>query len=203
MLYTTNDSKPDFDAAERLARELRLMQPNDDFALDVLKMDFDREIYFETFENYAKLVGISADELTNFGQIKDGYTVKHKNAYIIFYYEAPFISPRLNWTLAHEIGHIYLNHSEDGEIEEIEAHWFAAELLMPIPIILNLCRKIHVDNYVLEDLFCVSFEASLKRIDSLNRMCAFSTYLQDDFNYKYNGRIQGIVNKTPQKTKII
>lgn len=201
MQLPQNNSKPNFDMAEHLARELRLLQPHSNLALNMLEMDFDRDIYFETFENYVELTRISTEELTNFGRLDDGYTIKCGNTNLILYHKTRNISPRLNWTLAHEVGHIYLNHRKDSDIEEVEAHWFAAELLMPIPIILNLCKGMRVSNSVLEDLFCVSPNAALKRIDSLNRMCAFSTYLQDDFDNKYVESIKKVNNVQETTTK--
>ncbi len=61
---------------------------------------------------------------------------------------------RLNFTLAHELGHIYLRHHElpenckterDLYIEELEADEFAGKILMPkiryTPVILNLLKK--------------------------------------------------------------
>lgn len=196
MLQSQNNSKPDFDIAEHLARELRLMQPQNDLALDVMIMEFDREIYFETFENYAMLTGKPLEKLTNYGIIKNGYTVKCGNIYIVFYHETPFISRRLNWTLAHEVGHIYLNHQNDGSIEEVEAHWFAAELLMPTPIITEILRRgRELTDFSLMKLFDVSFEAASKKVSSYNRMPFKSMYLYDDFMEKYNDEIELIIQQ--------
>ncbi len=184
--------KPDFDRAEKIARELRLMQPYNNLALNVRLMEFDRNIHFETFENYSAITQTPLEILTKGGRLFDGYTIKKNgNIYLILYYGSNSNSSRLNWTLAHEIGHIYLGHECDGDIQEIEANWFAAELLMPIPIIYEICRNVcKVSAETLVYIFDVSYQAAYKKIDSMNRMCGFLTYLQEDFQEKYGQIIQ-------------
>ena len=127
--------KPNFDKAEMLARELRLMQPTDDFRLEIDSITFDRDIYIDTFENYALQTNCPISRLTADGTKKDGYTIERGDTRIILYYENHRYEPRTKWTIVHEIGHIYMGHKSDAPIEEIEAHWFAAEFLMPTPII--------------------------------------------------------------------
>ena len=82
---------------------------------------------------------------------------------------------RIAWTIMHEIGHIVLGHLTDfGEtaldrggltekkygVLEIEAHYFAAEFLMPTAL-LKFFSEITVDEIVL--LFGVSEEAAKKK----------------------------------------
>lgn len=79
-------------------------------------------------------------------------TVKLRDSdkYLIVYDDRTENSQRIRWTLAHEIGHIVLGHLvefdatalnrrglsiEDYGVLEVEAHWFAAELLAPKTII--------------------------------------------------------------------
>lgn len=61
----------------------------------------------------------------------EGFTVKHGNLSLIFYDDRITSRTRVNWTLAHELGHIYLRHTSDGKREESEADRFAAAFLMP------------------------------------------------------------------------
>lgn len=58
--------------------------------------------------------------------------------YLIVYYDEKYL-PRLRWTIAHEIGHIVLGHTDKFpySLAEIEAHKFAAELLAPTRIIVS------------------------------------------------------------------
>ena len=91
-------------------------------------MDFDKPIIIDTYENYARLTGITVEMLSPAEPLKDGYTIISKDLYVVLYNDEILNQEHLNWTLAHEIGHIYLNHDKDGPKQEVEAHWFAAEL---------------------------------------------------------------------------
>ena len=44
---------------------------------------------------------------------------------------------RIRFSIAHEMAHIWLEHSEDTEINEAEANFFASYLLAPVPLILK------------------------------------------------------------------
>lgn len=186
--------KPDFDRAEILARELRLSQKNNNLSLNVTEMAFDLPIIIDTFENYSYITKTPISKLTINDSLKDGYTVCKDGIYIVLYRNKTIYDERLNWTLAHEIGHIYLKHSRDGSIEEIEAHWFAAELLAPEIIIRAIARQRNevgreLDNVDIQDLFHISYEASTRRVNSINRKCAFSPYLEKETIMKYQNHI--------------
>lgn len=72
----------------------------------------------------------------------------------------------MNWD------HIYCGHSSDGQIQEIEANFFAAQVLMPEIVIYYvmyhyLNNKLDYTN--LMDMFNVSFDAANKRIATFSR----------------------------------
>ena len=48
---------------------------------------------------------------------------------------------RLRFTLAHELGHLLLSHLAEGSREEREANIFAAQLLMPLPVLDRLLAE--------------------------------------------------------------
>ena len=195
--------KPDFDKAEKAARLLRVAQPADNLSLSVLKMKFDLPIIFETFQNYAKITGINVDSLIPCSGLKNGYLAKinDNKIYLVLYDgDCSYGKEHMNWTLAHEVGHIYLGHKKDEEIEEIEAHWFAAELLAPEIIIRKIAQGRQelgkkVDAYDIMNLFDLSFEASNKRIDSLNRKRSWLTYLGGELTSKYEKQISHFILK--------
>ena len=117
--------------------------------------------------------------------------------FIIAYDERVGNQQRIRWTLAHEIGHIVLGHlvhfeatalNRRGLTEkqygalEVEAHWFAAELLSP---------KIVIKHFNCHDnigLICdISYEAVEKRLEQLKRaereypkaaFCVLKNFLQ-------------------------
>lgn len=197
--------KPNFDKAEKTARLLRLSQPNSNLSLDIVKMKFDLPIIIDTFQNYSQITQTPISSLIPSPILKDGYLIKAAPYFIILYdADMPYGKKHTNWTLAHEIGHIYLGHEQDDVTAEVEAHWFAAELLAPEIIIREIARKRNetgrkVDVYDIEDFFEISMEASCKRVDSLNRKCAWLTYLEEETIDKYRlqiNRYSSFINNT-------
>lgn len=109
-------------------------------------------------------------------------TVKIRNTdeYLIIYDEQVNNESRIRWTLAHEIGHIVLGHLDHFEftalnrrglskkeysVLEVEAHWFAAELLSPKPIMKRFSFGDSSDGI---SLICdISKEASKKRFTQI------------------------------------
>lgn len=65
----------------------------------------------------------------------EGFTVRSGKLSLIFYDDRITSRTRVNWTIAHELGHTYLRHTSDGKREESEANRFAAALLMPEDVI--------------------------------------------------------------------
>ncbi|WP_180350353.1 ImmA/IrrE family metallo-endopeptidase [Lactococcus lactis] len=82
--------------------------------------------------------------------------------------------PRVIWSILHELGHDRLNHPlnpEQYSNKEIEAHFFAAQLLMPEQLILELIRRGEkVNSSFLQEKFGVSSEAAEKRLKTMNRV---------------------------------
>ena len=88
---------------------------------------------------------------------------------------------RINFTLAHELGHIALEHlsiskslksRHQQEIEELEADEFAGRLLMPETELLN-CNYTSVD--AVAEHFLVSKQALWKRLNNLKRLDLLSS----------------------------
>lgn len=167
--------KPDFDKCEKEATRLLLRQDIRTLYIEPRKLIYDKQIVFDTIQNYCKITGENIFELPGgYSALSDGCVLEIRGVYIILYNEeATAHIERLNWTLAHEIGHIYLGHKSDGATEEIEAHWFAAQLLMPEPIIYSIRPRVdHLNSNDLQGYFHVSYEAAQKRVSSLNRKWA-------------------------------
>lgn len=186
--------RPNFDIAEIKARDLRLFQSYNDLNLDVRTMEFDMPIVIDTYQNYASITGINVKQLEPDKSLEDGYTIICDDLYLVLY-NADFSSyEHLNWTLAHEIGHIYLGHDTDGTSQEVEAHWFAAELLAPESIIRNMAKKIPIMWDNIHDLFGLSFTAANKRIDTLNKKFIRQSYREDELLYKYSEAMECYMN---------
>ena len=89
---------------------------------------------------------------------------------VIFYDDAPSIPrQRIRFTLAHEVGHLILQHPDTGdEVYEAEAHNFARYLLAPDPLVI---RDSQFDPEIIQFDFDISYrcaqvvcERSVKRM---------------------------------------
>lgn len=143
-------------------RTLKLIQ-------NVPKMKFaDMEIIIDTIQNYAKLTGLPANILLHDRRspLRDGLKIHRPGTktYIVLYNEDIVMPERLRFTLAHEIGHIFLGHTCDCDANEYEANTFAAQLLMPWFTVKMLNSNHFADANTIADIFGVSVTAADRRI---------------------------------------
>lgn len=97
-------------------------------------------IEFETYESFERY---SPNARRIFGS-KDGAAayLPGEGFYIVFYNSAAEPQGRINWTIAHEIGHILMGHYTHGETDEPDAEREAdhfAKLLLCHPLLLEKC----------------------------------------------------------------
>lgn len=170
--------KPDFERCTSEATKLLYDQDISNRILNVQKLVYNKNIVFDSLQNYCSLLHkpitdfLSEDKQT----LKDGCTIYHPeyDCYIVLYNEEVRYFEHLNWTLGHEVGHIYLGHTTDGDIEEVEAHYFASQLFMPDYTLyrLSLEHKELIANDIAE-IFGVSEEAAQRRIDTMKKRTYF------------------------------
>lgn len=169
--------RPDFEKCTAIATELLYKQNISNRVLDIRSLNYEgKTIVFESIQNYARIVKRPlSDFLSEENQtLKEGCTVIIDDIYIVLYNDQITYYEHLNWTLAHEIGHIYLGHKLGDETEEIEAHFFAAQLFMPEYSIYMIAKEYGpVNPDVLIEIFGVSPEAAEKRIKTMNRKIFF------------------------------
>jgi len=82
-------------------------------------------------------------------------------------YDETIYQQRVRFTLAHEIGHIVLDHFSSNKgwrVFESEAHYFAAELLAPLPILEELPIR---NEYDIMNICGLSYEAAKNRLTDL------------------------------------
>lgn len=115
------------------ATKLLLQQRLNNLRFDITKLAYDRHILFDSIQNYCRLTTMRASELT--ARYHDGFTLIRRQAdhtrYIVLWNAEITNHYRRRFTLAHEVGHIYLQHIDDGLLQEPEADMFAAQLLLP------------------------------------------------------------------------
>lgn len=94
-------------------------------------------VRLHTYSEYAKQLKCSFREFVNeFASSDFGFTIidPKSNRHQVIYNDMK-ASATIKFTLAHELGHIALQHVEDTDVEQREADCFARNLLCPLPLI--------------------------------------------------------------------
>lgn len=115
----------------------------------------------------------------------DGFTVCHKNKFYIFYNELRGVE-RCRFTIAHELGHIFLGHLQNNQVtsinrepdpadteEEHMANIFASRLLAPACVLHELRIKTPKDISALCGISLQSAEFRASRMQILNARDAY------------------------------
>lgn len=123
-------------------------------------------------------------EPTNYGS-DSAFLSRLKGMHIIFFNDG-HVKHRIQFSLLHEFAHFILNHDYDiiDEklycIQEVEANYFAAQILMPEQILRELVsRELLVDSDFIMHHFSVSEEAAIKRINTLNKIRDFNRSIEE------------------------
>ncbi len=162
-------NKPNFKLCKKLAIELLARQNIWSSTIDVQSLKYDKKIIFDSIQGYAEATNTPIKNFIDHKTqlLSDGCCIPmyDRGIFVVLYnFDLNTSLERLNWTLAHEVGHIYLGHKKDSDIEEIEAHYFAAQLLIPEYILFMIDQKWGLDEKDICKLFNVSQEAARKRV---------------------------------------
>ena len=112
---------------------------------------------------------------------KDGFSVELTNGQWYIYYNDTKDYGRINNTIMHELGHIVLDHSEDSELAEKEANFFAKYALVP-PV---LIQKLKLDNPVsISQIFNVSYEAARYAYDYYQKWLKYGYSVYTDYEHQ-------------------
>lgn len=140
-------------------------------------------ISIHTYSEIANKFGFSFDRFLNITSSEFGYTVKDKKSgnSVIYYNDIKDICT-IRFTLAHELGHIVLNHTKDNDISRKEASCFARNILCPISTVKEL--NLHnISDYT--NIFNIS--------DSMADVAI--QYAESDFYYIQNNYYRDISDK--------
>lgn len=147
-------------------------------------------INVEDIIKYRKDIKIKKEDLLGL----DGYSIYNYKTkrYLIALDDVNFDLSRQRFTLAHELGHIFLQHHTKYKylsdyIKEKSADAFAGELLMPREMMYKTAK--FPPNYVL-DLYGVSYSAYEKRKLFLDEMENFSKKIEDEKSMSLKDIIQ-------------
>ena len=126
-------------------------------------------ILMDTIQGYCSKTGMPLSEFKSRGQLLDGTSVPVGPGCLVLYNHALPVGRR-RFTIAHELGHVYLGHKQRGVQQENEADWFAAQLLMPECIMMELwSRNGWLMQHEVSDWFMVSGAAARHRIGEMQR----------------------------------
>lgn len=130
--------EPDYEYATNVAYD-ELSYYNGGFPqIDIFELLFESgDIILKSYSQAARFLKCSHNEFTyQVAESEYGYTVadSKKGKYIIYYNNLKD-DKTIRFTLAHELGHIRLGHTEDNEITDKEANCFARNLLCPIQLV--------------------------------------------------------------------
>lgn len=150
-MMNTTENKPNYKQAEFCAHDLLKFLKVKEFPLNLIEISsvFSEMLRIIPYSKYMNDHNLSYDDIIGFFDSEDGVSVCHNGKYIIFYNDIIDNSERIRWTIAHELGHISLNHhknektiltrnrlsKEEYIIYELEAHTFAREFLAPMSLV--------------------------------------------------------------------
>lgn len=184
-------NKPNYQKAQDLAYDVLKTSNNNIFPVSPTKIiDRFTKIKIMKYTDFSNLHNLSIDETCNFLGSDDGATWNKpaSNQTIIFYNDEIGSNNRIRFTLAHELGHCLLGHTqekgnfqsscigmndENYDIHEKEANYFAKRLLVPLPFFTVLLKNTTLDALSKDDIsfiFNVSPQVAQYSILNYNKL---------------------------------
>lgn len=164
-----------------------------DAVCDVLPIDIfyilkkcRENIRYITYGDYAKLCGSNVDFIIKEFGSEYGFTIYNSDEdnYVIAYNES-CDACSVRWTLAHELGHILLEHLKDenytfethcapDSIYESEANFFAKKFLVPFTALDILHKNYILNEQVIMDVFDINYRPAEIILDNYNKLHFYS-----------------------------
>jgi len=165
-------SRPNFKRTKEKAYETLMLQENFSFPINPKTIQLNNcNIQIISMQEYSKKTNQSIDKLTLNGSVNDGYTYRRGNNFFIFYNEDVETEERKTWTISHELGHIALGHATQCDDNEIEANFFASQLLAPQCVLKEILKNgVKLTQQYLTSKFKISNEASSKCLITLSKV---------------------------------
>lgn len=179
MIPVSDNKRPDFGKAQDAATDLLLQQNINSLYIDVMTFQFDRRIIIDSVQHYAFITKRPVSDFTC-DEFSGCCLVKHPRCSIILYDNQETNNFHRHWGIVHEVGHLYLNHQKDEDIEEVEANFFAAQVIMPEIALYEMAKRqgfVSVNDIL--DNFNASLTSAQKRINTLRRKGFFSYSKRD------------------------
>ena len=145
-------SKPNYRRATVLAYKLLLRLEAVHLPLDPITMARKiPNVRTMTYQEYAVFSGTNLRDLRSVSE--HGYTIRRPDGRSVILYDAAQDPDSIRFTVAHELGHLMLEHKGESEVNEKEANCFARNLICPLPYAEALNIAIPIAYFT---LFCVS-----------------------------------------------
>lgn len=195
--------RPDFSKAYIVANEILVTSKVIDkfpFSTTKLIKEFS-DLSIHSFSR-ARSLGINPNDLGS----KSALISRKQGKHILFFNDN-HLKTRIKFSLLHEFGHFLLGHEftditdEIYNKQEVEANFFAAQILMPKQLIDELRkREVIITERFLIEKFGVSKIASQKRLEHINKVSEYrkkneEVYYDDIILKKYEGFINSIKGK--------
>lgn len=156
----------------QVAAKLLLMQDNLSSIIDARDMKLPDSIFIVSFDEYAKLTGASVGDLSKDGVYNDGYTIiAGDNKIVLYNSDYDVLCPqRLRFSLAHEIGHIFMKHKEDDAKSEDEANYFASQIVAHDAIVVSMLKgDWERDLDFIREQLGISWDTARIKLKNINR----------------------------------
>lgn len=161
--------KINFDDIVGKANEILILQKKLTFPLDIFNLKTNYNIKILSFTDLANSNSCSYNEIVLLADESDAFKFEKSGIILIAYNEKILNKNRIRWSIAHEYGHVILNHKNQSDQNEIEANFFAANLLLPRCILKELLEKRDfIDKKYIQDKFGISGEAADKYFSNIN-----------------------------------
>lgn len=136
-------SIPDYSTATNKAYEILSQVFPISLKTDIFKiLSSFPNIAIHTYTEMANRFFESFHDLMETVSSEHGFSIRNPHTGMVeIYYNDTKDYSTIRFTLAHELGHIVLEHNEDNDISQKEANCFARNLLCPIPVIDELKLK--------------------------------------------------------------
>lgn len=151
---------------------LLISQPTLQLPINPCALHHQKTIYVTSVNEYLEATASMGLGLEQHEALQDGLTIvtEHlgETVYVILFNDDVVRPDRRNFTVAHELGHIYLSHRTDSPRQEKAADIFAAELLAPRCMLWELHQRFDfVPPELVQEIFGLSASMAKRRLDHL------------------------------------
>ena len=162
-------SSIDFDNITSKAYETLIIQETLFFPLDIFNIKLNKDIIIISFDEMANRSNTNYETIKELADGADAFKRDYGEMTFIIYDNRIKSNGRKRWSIAHEYGHIVLNHKKQCGQNEVEANFFAANLLLPQCVLKELVSKRgDITKDYLQNKFSISEEAAEKYLSRIN-----------------------------------